>query len=986
LKAKAPSRNVWTETLFPRAVLQMTSPESPATTLFAAHIPGHLTRFVGRDRELEVLSRLLGSNRLLTLTGAGGSGKTRLAEEMALRSVDTFDRVGWVDLAPLGADQPLVQHVATALDVHERADTPPLDALADSLKDTRTLIVLDNCEHIVDACAALVESLLRACPRVVVLATSREALGVASETAWLVPPLATGEAVQLFVERAQASLPSFALTSTSAPAVDEICRRLDGIPLAIELAAARVRVLSPEQIARRLNDAFRLLTSGSRTALARHRTLRATMEWSFALLGAREQVLLRRLAIFSGSFTLDAAEVVCVGSASDGGPLEVDDILDGVSALVDKSLVAMAPGDGEARYSLLETVRQYGTERMKAAGEYDAVSRRYVEHYLGMMEAAEPFLIGGSAPPALMARLVAEHDNLRAASHWAVGGPGRSQLGLRFVAAMYWFWYAVGQMRESRDLTSRAVALDDRSNPELRGRALVSSALAALFQGDYGISRAHFEESIPLLLAAGDDLRASVAMAKLGAARMLAGELDAAVTTLDDTLAFVKDRPPHDIAVIFARFWRAWTAYLQGELDRALEMILPVVATGRLHKLPTTLGHGLTFQARVQLARGDVEEACNLVSESLEIEVASNDAWGIGLALEVIAFAAARRGHHEEATRLLAGVEAHRERLAAALPGLMPGEREEVVASLRTVLGARFDALYAEGRGYATSQVVALGMTEAARHTTEHRMPVVSDRDASSDRASSARLRVLALGPLQVFVDGQLVESTAWGSARPRELLVYLLVHPEGRTKEQVGLAFWPDASPAQLRNSFHVTLHRLRKALGGSDLVTLAHERYRVDPAVLEEFDVAVFESDVAEARRALKRQDESASARLEQALARFRGDFLDGEPVGDWHLEHRDRTQRIYVDALMELGARLVKEERFARAADAYRRVLARDELHEEALLALMKCHAGVGERSQALRAYRRFAERMKEELDAEPDEETTEFFEGLQRGAGV
>ena len=974
------------EILLPRAVLPMTSPESPATSMVAAQIPTHLTRFVGRDHELAVLARLLHSSRLLTLTGAGGSGKTRLAQEMALRASDAFERIGWVDLAPIGPEQPLAQHVATAMEVPERADTPAVDALVGSLRDMHTLIVLDNCEHIVDECAALVQTLLRKCPRAAVLATSREALGVASETAWLVPPLASNEAVQLFVERARASLPSFALTPANTSAVEEICRRLDGIPLAIELAAARVRVLSPEQIARRLDDAFRLLTTGSRTALARHRTLRATMEWSYALLGAREQVLLRRLAIFSGSFTLDAAEVVCVGEASDGGPLEVEDILDGVSTLVDKSLVTMAPGDGEARYSLLETVRQYGAERMKEAGEYDAVSLRYVEHYLAMMEAAEPSLVGGSAPPLLMARLVAEQDNLRAASHWAVGGAGRSQVGLRFAAAMYWFWYAVGQMRESRDVTNRAIALDDGSNLELRGRALVSSALAALFQGDYAVSRDHFEEAIPLLRAAGDAIRASVAMGKLGGARMLAGDLDAAVAILDDTLEFVRDRPDHDIAVIFARFWRGWTAYRQGMLDQALAMITPIVATGRQYNLPTTLGHGLTLQASIQLARGEVEEACNLVSESLEIEVANADAWGIGLALEVIAFAAARRGHHEDATRLLAGVEAHRERLAAALPGLMPAERGQVLASLREAVGARFDALYAEGRELSTPQVVALGMTEAARHTTEHRMPVVADRGEKSDRVSAARLRVLALGPLQVFVDGQLVESTAWGSARPRELLVYLLMYPEGRTKEQVGLAFWPDASPAQLRNSFHVTLHRLRKALGGSELVTLAHERYRIDPALLEEFDVAVFERDVAEARRSLKRQEDGASVTLEQALSRFRGDFLDGEPVGDWHLEHRDRFQRIYVDALMELGARLTKEERFARAADAYRRVLARDELHEEALLALMKCYAGLGERTQALRVYRRFADRMKQELDAEPDEETTALFESLQRGASV
>ena len=312
--------------------------------------------------------------------------------------------------------------------------------------------------------------------------------------------------------------------------------------------------------------------------------------------------------------------------------------------------------------------------------------------------------------------------------------------------------------------------------------------------------------------------------------------------------------------------------------------------------------------------------------------------------MDVVAHVAAQRKHHEEAAKLLAGVAAHRERLAVALPGIAPAERVRLVTMLREVLGERYAQLESEGRTLSTAQVVGIALAEAARHTTEHRVPV-ADPLAAVAGTGGPRLRVLALGPLQVFVDGELVESMAWGSARPRELLVYLLMHPEGRTKEQVGLAFWPDASAAQLRNSFHVTLHRLRKALGTAEWIALGHDRYRVDPAVLEEFDVLAFEREVADARRSLKRQETGASAKLEQALARFRGDFLDGEPVGDWHLEHRDRLQRVYVDALMELGARLVGEERHAKAAEAYRRVLARDELHEEALLALMRAHAAAG-----------------------------------------
>jgi DNA-binding SARP family transcriptional activator len=433
--------------------------------------------------------------------------------------------------------------------------------------------------------------------------------------------------------------------------------------------------------------------------------------------------------------------------------------------------------------------------------------------------------------------------------------------------------------------------------------------------------------------------------------------------------------------VIFARFWRGWAAYAQGDFEMAHELVSANVAVGREHHLPTTLAHALATLARIEFARGRLEDACTLVMESLEREVAINDGWGIGLALDVVAFVAARRGRFEDAVRLVAGTEAHRARLAVALPEPTPAERVELLASLRSSLGARFEQLYAEARALSTAEVVQLGFAEAARHTAEHRVVHADDERTSATDGAHPRLRVLALGPLQVFVGGTAVDPSAWGSARPRELLVYLLMHPEGRTKEQAGLAFWPDASPAQLRNNFHVTLHRLRKALGSTEVVTLVNDRYRVEPSLVDEFDAVTFEGDITAARRALRRKGEGAAAELEHALTRYRGDFLDGEPVGDWHIEHRERLQRLYVDALTELGAHYADEERYAKAAEAYRRVLARDELHEDALRALMRCLAETGERSQALRVYRRFADRLRAELEVEPEEETTRLLARLQ-----
>jgi len=252
--------------------------------------------------------------------------------------------------------------------------------------------------------------------------------------------------------------------------------------------------------------------------------------------------------------------------------------------------------------------------------------------------------------------------------------------------------------------------------------------------------------------------------------------------------------------------------------------------------------------------------------------------------------------------------------------------------------------------------------------------------------SDAPRLRVNALGALEVFVGDKVVDSAAWGSARPRELLVYLLMHPDGRTKEQVGLAFWPEASASQLRNNFHVALHRLRKALGGAEWITLAGERYRVNPERLDSFDVLDFERSVTELRKEISAEAPEGVAALEQLLTRFRGDFLYGEPAGEWHLEHRERVRRLYVDALLELAARAVREGRHVKAAEIYRRVLSRDKLHEEATLALMQTHAELGERGEALRVYDRYVARLREELGAKPGDAATRFGERLRQDVAV
>ena len=965
-----------------------TSAAAPPSTIAnyspTADLPVHLTRFIGRGHELTELARLIGGTRLLTLTGAGGSGKTRLAREVAAAESARYARIAWVDLAPVADPAIIAREVATALHIPDRGGRPA-EALVATIADAPMLLVLDNCEHLVDAAAELAESLLRACPRLGILTTSREALGIPSETAWLVPPLGGAEAVQLFVERAQASLPAFELNDANASAVRDICRRLDGIPLAIELAAARVRVLSPEQIATRLDDAFRLLTSGSRTALPRQRTLRGTMDWSYELLDRREQALLRRLAVFSGSFSLEAAEAVCVGD-----PLEPEDILDDVAALVDKSLVVMEAGDGVARYRLLETVRQYGLELLARHEDVAKYREAHAKHYLAFAERFAPLLIGGEHEPGLLARIAVEHDNLRDASVWAASDPSRAEQALRFADALFWYWYGTGywygagQFTQARQQIALALSNAPEADPLLRARALAAGGLSALAQGDYEDSRDAFTESLALFRVHGDVGSVAFVLSKLGASHMMLGDMEVATRLLDESFEIAKPLPL-SILHSFIRFWRGWAAIVRGELELARAMFEDGVRFGRQISHRTSFAHSSAMLGKVLCRLGEYDEAYARLSDGLRVHLDIGDAWGLALDLEGLAGLVIARERYADGVRLMGAVDALRERVAIALPASDRGERERLVGIAREQLGGYYERMYDEGRAMPMDEVSQIANEAGGLQTAEYRVPVLGDPGVTPPVAPVAAdtLRVLALGPLQVFVGGEPIDSTAWGSARPRELLVYLLMHPEGRTKEQVGLAFWPESSANQLRNSFHVTLHRLRKALRNPDWITLTNDRYRVDPAVLAELDVAEFEREVAAARRALKRREEGAVSSLERAVARFRGDFLDGEPAGDWHLEHRDRLQRLFVEALMELGDRHASEDRVAKAADAYRRVLARDDLNEDATRALMRCYAKVGERSQALRLYQRFSEKLRKELDAEPEEDTTELHDEIKAG---
>ncbi len=654
-------------------------PNQFARNFIAAHepvpryrpLPGSpLTSFIGREQEMVAIKKLLTGTRLLTLTGIGGCGKSRLALRLATDLLEEFEySVCWVDLTTLDDPTHLPQALASALGVYLHLEYPLASALSGSIQSRKYLLILDNCERLIAACAQLVEELLGACPNLCIMTTSREALGLAGETAWLIPPLRLPdlhhlpparelmqyEAVQLFVERAATVLSSFRLTEENAATVAQICHRLDGLPLAIELATVRVKMLSVEQIAARLDDACRLLTVGSRTALPHHQSLRAAIDRSYDLLSEKERTLFLRLSVFAGSFSAEAVEAVCANE-----DIERCEIFDLLTHLVDMSLVMVEGWSGETRYRLPETIRQYGLAKV---------------------------------PEETLARIQTE---------------GQAML------------------LEQTNITQ------------------VSAKLTPL---------------------------------------------------------------------------------------------------------------------------------------------------------------------HEQ--------------------------------------------------------------------VSHHRLETVPARIKSQ-----SELRIRALGQVCVYNGEHALTPADWRYVKARELLFYLLCH-RSATKEQIGLALWPDASAPQLRSSFHSALHHLRRALGQPGWIIFKNERYAFNHQLAYWFDVETFESYIGQAWKLQPQEPMRATHYLQKGLKLYQGDFLQDNFEGDWYQLRRQELQKRYMDALLMLGQLFFAEEQFTRAADTYRQVIAHDYYLEAAHRELMRCYARLGEQSQALRHYQMLAEMLRDELGAPPAPETTILFERLCMG---
>ncbi len=538
------------------------------------NFPVQLTSFIGREREIADVKRLLFSSHLVTLTGAGGSGKTRLAIQIANAVSETFaDGVWLVDLAPLREPALVPQLVVEVLGLRPTADQPLLETLLSFVRSKQLLLILDNCEHLREACAQLAQGLLSQAPDLRILATSREPLAIAGETIYPVSGLAWPsvnaklednpqdlmqyDAVRLFVERARAISPNFNLTSENARSTVEICRRLDGLPLALELASARVNVLTVQEIAARLNDRFALLTSGQRRGHEpRHHTLRAAIDWSYALLTADEQILLRRLAVFEAGCTLDTAEAICSGEG-----IAAEHTLDRISSLVSKSLViADTIGRTQARYRLLETIREYALEKLDEAGETARLRDRHLDLFLARAEEAAPKL-NDAYQQLWLNWLEGEHDNLRAALAWALES-GRIEAGLRIAIAITRFWEIRGYVQEGLVWFERLLAqADERISPAVHANALVYASFLAMFLGNASAATAYGREAVALAEAAGDEGNPILilALAGLASGARVAGDYQTAFTIGERAIQLLRDSsgPP---------FYLGMTLLAQGEV------------------------------------------------------------------------------------------------------------------------------------------------------------------------------------------------------------------------------------------------------------------------------------------------------------------------------------------------------------------------------------------------------------------------------------
>ena len=736
----------------PQTIYQITAPDLPSDfpplkTLKSVrnNLPLNLTSFIGRERELAEAQEKLASARLLTLIGPGGTGKTRLSLQVALEQIGHFkDGVWFVELAPIADAALIVSAIASVFHLHEVQGIPLLNTVMDYLRAKELLLLLDNCEHLVEASAQLAHQLLRACPYLKIVASSREALGIDGETIYRVPSLKDEEATRLFVERATKTEPRFHLTDENAPFVAQICSRLDGIPLAIELAAARVKLFTPQQIAERLDDRFKLLTGGSRAALPRQQTLRALIDWSYVTLNEMEQRALRGLAVFSGGWTFEAAEAV-IGES---------EAMDGLSGLVNKSLVNVVEQEGESRYSFLETIRQYAMDKLVESGAASATRDRHLNYFLKLAERAGEGLFSKERKDWLSI-FEFEHDNLRSALRWGLDHAPLQALTL--IGFLGDFWLVRGYLVEGQ--TWCKTALDSveklyRAGSERAcARGFQVWAMLSNNQGEHRVAREAAEKAIAIYRQLGETKRLAISLIVLGTACAFSGDVPRAFDSireserisremghtlelawalqalsyltsetqgraaekeaeayLQESLALIQEHPWGTIA---SKEFLARQAYARGEIvtarkygDEVLAYYQEAGLTLRFTSLKSDLAHLLR-------QTGNFTEVLPLYRETIVAYQDLGHRGAIAHQLECFAFIAIAQEYGERAVKLLGAAEALREISNSRMTPQERSEYDKQVADLRAGMDEKiFASLWVEGRSMTMEQAIQFALLQ----------------------------------------------------------------------------------------------------------------------------------------------------------------------------------------------------------------------------------------------------------------------------------
>lgn len=662
------------------------------------NLPVQLTTFVGRAQELEEAAKLLRESRLLTVAGVGGSGKTRLALQVASELLDEYPDGVWLcELAPVTEPEGVTRAVAAALAVTELPGRPLEMAIIEHLRYRELLLIFDNCEHLIESASRLGERMLASAPGLSILATSRELLGVPGEVPYQLRSMSlpdqsdllssvTGfDSIQLFAARGEAARSGFKVNDANAGAVVQVCRRLDGMPLAIELAAARLRVLAPEQIAARLDDRFRLLTGGSRTALPRQQTLQAAIDWSYDLLDTKERILFDRLSVFQG-FTLEAAEAVCAAD-----PIERDEVLDLVSHLVDKSLVATTEGHDGVRYRLLETLRQYGAEHLSQRVETDAVRLRHLAHYRHLADEAMPHLRGPDEETWLD-RLEQDHDNLRQALRWAIDA-GEAELGQSLAGILYRFWMIRFHVDEGRSWLDEVLAIMNGTESS-RSRARLGAGTLAQIQSDLPSARRHLEEAVAGLRAVGDDMLLPAAVNNLGFVLADLGDLAQAAALFEEELSVANERNDL-VSVAFGHMSIAGIELARGRIEQGVERYRAAVEAARASSSRDLLGGMLASSGLALLTVDELDPAERYIAELFEM---GRQPTAPGRHLVLAGIMASRRG------RVLEGLELMRTGIVnfRTLPGY-----QRITGYLRGVFDEWAGVAASQGEGERAATLLA---------------------------------------------------------------------------------------------------------------------------------------------------------------------------------------------------------------------------------------------------------------------------------------